>query len=175
MATRWHVYLLLNDAHTRTYVGATVDPDRRLRQHNHELVGGARATARDHWTRVCLVSGFPNERAALQFEWMWKHLSRKEKGASALERRYNALRVLLESGKSSSTSEPFDYYITPLVVDISYNTGPAHAIFTQFSQTTLLTSAEQQQSAHKSDAYTYESAPLMTKELHGLIAQIHDQ
>ena len=133
MTTRWHVYLLLNDAHTRTYVGATVDPDRRLRQHNAELVGGARATARDHWTRVCLVSGFPDERATLQFEWMWKHLSRKEKGGDALGRRYNALRSLLESGRSSSTSEPFSSYINPLVVDVIYNNGPTHAIFETFA------------------------------------------
>jgi predicted GIY-YIG superfamily endonuclease len=131
--TKWHVYLLLNDAHTRTYVGATVDPDRRLRQHNAELVGGARATARDHWTRVCLVSGFPDERAALQFEWMWKHLSRKERAADALERRYNALRVLLESGRSSSQSEPFDSYMAPLVVDIIYNPRESHEIFSKFA------------------------------------------
>ncbi len=131
--TRWHVYLLLNDAHTRTYVGATVDPDRRLRQHNAELVGGARATARDHWTRVCLVSGFPDERAALQFEWMWKYLSRKERAADALERRYNALRVLLESGRSSSQSEPFDSYMTPLIVDIIYNPRESHNIFLKFA------------------------------------------
>lgn len=111
--TSWHVYLLLNDAHTRTYVGATVNPDRRLRQHNKEIVGGARATSNDHWTRICLVSGFPNERAALQFEWMWKHLTRKESRGAPIERRYRALSQLLESGKSSSESQPFSTYDSP--------------------------------------------------------------
>lgn len=104
----WYVYLLLNNAATRTYVGATVDPDRRLRQHNGELVGGARATRGDSWTRVCLVSGFPDERAALQFEWMWKHYTRRgPKQGTPLERRKVALETMMASGRSSSESVAF--------------------------------------------------------------------
>ena len=53
--TAWHVYLLLNSTHTRTYVGATIDPIRRLRQHNQEIVGGARATSSDQWTHACVI------------------------------------------------------------------------------------------------------------------------
>ncbi len=104
----WSVYLLINKSRTRSYVGATVDPDRRLRQHNGELVGGARATRGDVWERACLVSGFPDERAALQFEWMWKHLTRQThiiKGV--LERRRYALESIIQSGHSSSSSIPF--------------------------------------------------------------------
>ncbi len=104
----WYVYLLLNNANTRTYVGATVDPDRRLRQHNGELVGGARATRGDVWTRVCLVSGFPDERAALQFEWMWKHYTRRgPKTGGSIERRRRALETMIASGRSSSESVAF--------------------------------------------------------------------
>ncbi len=115
----WYVYLLLNNAATRTYVGATVDPDRRLRQHNGELVGGARATHGDSWTRVCLVSGFPDERAALQFEWMWKHYTRRgPKKGTPLERRRAALDVMIASGRSSSESVAFrdwDGGVGPLI------------------------------------------------------------
>jgi structure-specific endonuclease subunit SLX1 len=110
----WSVYLLINKAGTRSYVGATVDPNRRLRQHNGELVGGARATRGDVWERVCLVSGFPDERAALQFEWMWKHLTRRSvtiKGV--LERRRHALEQMIASGRSSSGSIPFAEWETP--------------------------------------------------------------
>ena len=65
-----------------TYIGATVDVNRRLRQHNKEIKGGAHATgvrvARgETWRRVCYVRNFPDWTAALQFEWRWKHLSRK--------------------------------------------------------------------------------------------------
>ena len=92
--SNWYVYLLLNEANTRTYVGATINPDRRLRQHNKELVGGAKATAGDHWTRICLVKGFPDERAALQFEWTWKHLGRKGGRGHCLERSRTPVRPL---------------------------------------------------------------------------------
>lgn len=53
-----------------------MDVNRRLRQHNGELKGGARATHWGRpWIRLCHVQGFPNERTALQFEWKWKRLS----------------------------------------------------------------------------------------------------
>ena len=89
------------DAPIRTYVGATLDVDRRLRQHNGELAGGARATSMvpGGWYRVCYVSGFENQREALRFEWWWKRRSSKFKG-SALERRQAALEAMVaEAGE----------------------------------------------------------------------------
>ena len=43
MSKNFYVYLLKSTKGT-TYVGATVNLERRLRQHNKELVGGAKAT-----------------------------------------------------------------------------------------------------------------------------------
>lgn len=59
----FYVYLL-ECTDKSTYVGATVDLDHRLRQHNKELVGGAHATSikvvEGHaWERVCHITGFP--------------------------------------------------------------------------------------------------------------------
>ncbi len=94
------VYLLLCSDNA-TYVGATVDVDRRLRQHNKELKGGAHATGKKvsagkSWSRVCYVSGFPTWPAALQFEWRWKQLSRKlDTRLFPLDRRMTALNQLL--------------------------------------------------------------------------------
>ena len=93
----WFCYMLLSvdGRKQKTYVGATVDPDRRLRQHNGELVGGAHATKGRAWKRRFLVGGFDGEVPALKFEWRWKYLTRQAPGDSFLERRMHALSLLL--------------------------------------------------------------------------------
>lgn len=85
----------------RTYIGATVDLERRLRQHNGELKGGARRTKvrPGEWYRVCYVRGFKTWQEALQFEWRWKWFSRR-RGPSVgrdtpLEGRAKALEAAL--------------------------------------------------------------------------------
>ena len=94
------VYLLVS-SDGATYVGATVDLDRRLRQHNKEIKGGAHATGSkvskgETWERALHVEGFPDWQAALQFEWRFKHLSRKYPvKMNPLERRICALKDLL--------------------------------------------------------------------------------
>ena len=100
--TEFYCYLLVSDK--RTYIGATVDPDRRLQQHNGMKSGGARATKGKSWNRVCYVSGFPDWTAALQFEWSWKHVSRRRHGVG---NKLDGLISLIQRGKSSSSSMPF--------------------------------------------------------------------
>lgn len=95
-----------------TYIGATINLDKRLRQHQGELSGGAKATTRKisqgkTWSRICHVSGFPTWSAALQFEWRWKHLSRQISSKTPLERRLLALQRLL--GLTQSTSKALPY------------------------------------------------------------------
>ena len=91
----WFCYMLASTDGKKTYVGATIDPNRRLRQHNGELVGGAHATKGRAWTRKFLIGGFDCERAALRFEWRWKYLTRQAPGDSFMERRMHALSLLL--------------------------------------------------------------------------------
>ena len=105
----WNVYLLHEIGGNRTYVGATLDVDRRLKQHNGNQSGGAKATAGRSWKRICHIKGFPHERGALQFEWAWKHVSKSQTG-SALQRRIRALMNLLGCEKPTSKADDFKEY-----------------------------------------------------------------
>jgi predicted GIY-YIG superfamily endonuclease len=112
-----YVYLLESTS-KKTYIGSTVNLKRRLRQHNKELVGGAKYTSKwvskgDVWTRICYVSGFPTWIDALQFEWKWKKISRSIKSTSSLQKRMEALNILLSMEKSTYHSTPFDQWPTP--------------------------------------------------------------
>jgi structure-specific endonuclease subunit SLX1 len=108
-------YLLYTDE-GQTYVGATVDPDRRLRQHNKEIKGGARATGIRvaqglQWKRACYVE-LPEWRTALQFEWRWKQLGRTrwKHIRSPIERRLRSLHTLLSLDKPTTSAIPYDAY-----------------------------------------------------------------
>jgi predicted GIY-YIG superfamily endonuclease len=113
-----YVYLLVS-SDGATYVGATVDVDRRLRQHNKEISGGARATGMkvakgETWRRHCYVKGFPDWQACLQFEWRWKQLSRKlSKTLDPLERRMIALDELLHLDRPTSKAKLYTEWETP--------------------------------------------------------------
>jgi structure-specific endonuclease subunit SLX1 len=105
----WYVYCL-RSSKENTYIGATIDPQRRLRQHNCELVGGARATkarvkAGETWSLFCYVGPF-EKIEALRFEWRWKWLSRKATGRP-MERRETALNQLLQEKEDQNLSVVF--------------------------------------------------------------------
>ena len=106
------VYLLLSSDNS-TYVGATVDLDRRLRQHNKEIKGGATATSLkvlkgETWIRVAHIEGFPDWKSALQFEWRWKQLTRKITiSVHPLHRRMIALTKLLSLERPTTKAIPY--------------------------------------------------------------------
>jgi predicted GIY-YIG superfamily endonuclease len=70
-------YVLRSGDGRHTYVGYTVDPVRRLRQHNGELAGGAWSTKRGghSWSFAFVVhSEAFDHHKGLSFEWHLKHL-----------------------------------------------------------------------------------------------------
>jgi structure-specific endonuclease subunit SLX1 len=128
---KYYVYILESSDKASTYVGATINLDHRLRQHNKDLVGGAHATsikvAQGHtWRRVCHVEGFPDWSAALQFEWRLKQLSRKlfqtknkdkdynkNVNFKSVDRRIQALHQLLALERPTSKAKAYSEWCTP--------------------------------------------------------------
>jgi len=127
-----YVYLLIS-TNGNTYVGATVDLNRRLRQHNKEIKGGAHATGikvaqGETWTRAAHVSGFPDWKAALQFEWRWKQLTRKlPVNMNPLERRILALKQLLDLPSSTAKAIPYSEWPEP--PEVHLETDDANNIY----------------------------------------------
>ncbi|KAI4477196.1 hypothetical protein M0804_013017 [Polistes exclamans] len=107
------VYLLycLNSKYKgRTYIGYTVDPRRRIKQHNAgKKHGGAwRTSERGPWSMVLIVHGFLNSTSALRFEWAWQHP--------------HASRRLKHVSKKKSTQKSIEFYL--MVLSEMLKVGP---------------------------------------------------
>jgi len=103
----WYCYLLRNKLEQfkhNTYNGSTNNPMRRLRQHNEEIKGGARAT---HGKGA----GFPDHINALSCEWRMKCPSGRP---GKREAKYQRVQ-----GRISSLNEilPLDRWTGKCVVD----------------------------------------------------------
>ena len=134
------VYLLLSSDNA-TYVGATVDLDRRLRQHNKELKGGAHATGAkvekgETWLRAAHVKNFPDWQAALQFEWRWKQISRKLPAKMLpLERRLLAVNMLLKMERPTTKAKAYtEWMVAP---ELILEDGGAKSIYEKITNTNM--------------------------------------
>lgn len=77
LSSEWVCYILqsLNPKHQHaTYVGITNNMTKRIRQHNGEIVGGAKKTSKKRpWGIVGIFFGFADKTTVLQFEWRIHH------------------------------------------------------------------------------------------------------
>ena len=105
-----YCYLLMDNKLEKSYIGITNDLEKRLRQHNGEIVGGAKYTRGLEWNRMCYIKNFIDKQALLQFEWYWKKVTTKTSGKTIIERRINALLKIDQQGKTTSKSKPFNQY-----------------------------------------------------------------
>jgi len=113
----YYCYMLYTNDTLKTYVGATTEPDRRLRQHNKEISGGAKATGISVskgliWQRACYITGIPEWRSALQIEWRWKQLGRTQYKhiKNPIHRRLYSLKKLLLLDKPTEKAIPYEAY-----------------------------------------------------------------
>jgi predicted GIY-YIG superfamily endonuclease len=99
-----YILYIPNSSSIATYNGYTNNPPRRLRQHNQEISGGARATSRNknhNWTYGVIVTSEDPEftkHVALQLEWQIRYPTRKKPRPSI----YNGIK-----GRTTSLSLVF--------------------------------------------------------------------
>lgn len=100
------IYLIASETSRRTYIGYTKNIERRLRQHNGEIVGGAKATHYGRpWKYICIISGFKDKKTALQFEWRCHHPYKKliNRKISPIRRRLNVIYEIFQKDKPTLT------------------------------------------------------------------------
>lgn len=76
--TNWFVYLI-RTAKGQLYTGISTDPQRRLRQHQGELTGGAKALRGKGPLQLVWQVQAPNRAVASQWEYQFKQLSKSQK------------------------------------------------------------------------------------------------
>ena len=80
----WYNYIIFNQKCSKTYIGSTVHPTRRFRQHNGEIKGGAKYTRGGIWEPYIVLGDLLHTKnTALSYEWHFKRESRKIKNVNS--------------------------------------------------------------------------------------------
>ena len=114
-----YCYVIYNDQGL-TYNGYTVDPARRLRQHNKEIKGGAKYTSRHSGWKYLYIVTSPQftKNTALSFEWSVKYPNNKRprpKQYSSVHGRLESLQLVLRNPKFAGLDIDLVY-----IADIEY-------------------------------------------------------
>lgn len=108
-----YCYVLYNTKQLqRTYVGYTTNPNRRLRQHNGLISGGARATSGTHeWAFLFLVTSPSfNTHTGLSFEWHLKRALKTQKAKGPVKRIESLFKTIIQNTKFNQYE--FQIYIS---------------------------------------------------------------
>lgn len=106
-----YVYIIKGIKHdnpnkSKYYIGYTVDPQRRIMQHNRLKKNGAKSTAGYIWNYVALISNINDNIEGLQIEWRLKYSTKKTNIIS----RINAFLEYLETHNKPSPNGEILYH-----------------------------------------------------------------
>ena len=94
MNNLWFNYIIFEEKN-KTYIGSTVNINRRIRQHNGIIKGGAKYTRGGKWNYYCVLIDLNHTKnTALSYEWHLKHI--KCKKFNPKQKRVNALEKYLK-------------------------------------------------------------------------------
>ena len=98
MINFWVNYIIFNDKN-KTYVGSTININRRIKQHNSIIKGGAKYTKGSLWHYYCIIFTFNmNKCKYLSREWHLKYVSKKNNLSG-------------RNGRKKTIEKYFNYYI----------------------------------------------------------------
>lgn len=78
MSTSWYLYMVRTHSN-QLYTGISTDPNRRLRQHKGELVGGAKALRGKGPLQLVYQQAYTDRASASKAEYQLKKLSKRDK------------------------------------------------------------------------------------------------
>lgn len=103
----YKVYVIRAAGTRSMYVGKTNDLTRRLRQHNGEISGGARATSRlSGWEYELVIDGFATDSHAMQAEWRVKRERRRARGDDPLAWLAGCVETCFSRGRGWTSRSP---------------------------------------------------------------------
>jgi len=95
-----YCYIVRIKEKERTYVGYTIQPERRIKQHNGILKGGAKATSiSNQWQFLAIItsdSPLFTKCLALSIEWHLKHPEGKKRGSFTYKGVEGKLKSIIE-------------------------------------------------------------------------------
>lgn len=108
-STNWYNYIIFDQY--KTYVGSTVNLNRRIRQHNGEIKGGAKYTRGGSWTYYVVIYNLENDKiTCLSEEWHIKWMTGKVRDAkSTYDRRKKAIEKYYPTRPNNV--KPFSYIL----------------------------------------------------------------
>lgn len=137
---RYFCYILgqtrqLNNGTGRTYNGYTVNLNRRLRQHNGEIKGGAFATKGiGPWEFIAVMTCDTwNNVRAMQVEWLIRYPTRKKPRPSSFAGAKGRISSLVEVCKRLG-DDSVRLYIHPTFFDYANTLGLSPPLTKQFSE-----------------------------------------